>query len=212
LPAIGNAKQKAKIKVALMEMHNLAGAIHQYETEYSRMPGSKDALAAAAPDFTFGTANVVGNYPYAILNYGSGKQSYQTNNAEIMFILRDINNPLNPRQVPFFSAKDSGSYTLGGVDPSGVFRDPWGNPYMITIDMDGSNRTSDGMYRLQMVSQKNGSEGFFGLSNVKDNAGSGDNFEVNQPVMIWSFGPDGQANPKVPANQDVNKDNVLSWQ
>jgi hypothetical protein len=30
--------------------------------------------------------------------------------------------------------------------------------------------------------------------------------------MVWSAGPDKKINPLLPANQDVNKDNILSWQ
>jgi len=209
LPVLAGVKTKAKIKLTHVDMHNLAGAIHQYETEYSRMPGTKEALASANPDFTFGTAAVNGNYP-SILN--SPAAGYQTNNAEIMFILRDINNPLNPRQIPLFSANDSGNYNTKGIDPSGVFRDPFGNPYIISIDMSGNNRTADAFYRSQTVSQSGGTAGFFGLSNVIDAGGNGNNFEVNQPVMIWSFGPDGDANDKVHANEGANKDNILSWQ
>jgi prepilin-type N-terminal cleavage/methylation domain-containing protein len=209
LPVITGVKKRAKIKLASMDMKNLTAAIHQYETEYSRMPGANAALASASPDFTFGTAAVNGNYNPPILN--SPTTGYQTNNAEIMFILRDINNPLNPRQMSFFHANDSGNYNTPGIDPSGVFRDPFGNPYIISLDMSGNNRTADALYRLKSVSQSSGSSGFFGLSNVQDAGGNGDNFEVNQPVMIWSFGPDGTADMGL-ANQGANKDNILSWQ
>jgi len=204
LPVITGVKKKAKIKLASMDMKNLTAAIHQYETEYSRMPGANAALASASPDFTFGTAAVNGNYP-PILNYPT--TGYQTNNAELMYILRDINNPLNPRQMSFFHANDSGNYNTPGIDPSGVFRDPFGNPYIISLDMSGNNRTADALYRKQQVS----GGGLFGLSNTVDPNGMGDNYEANQPVMIWSFGPDGTADMG-PANQGANKDNILSWQ
>jgi len=209
LPALANAKTKAKVKVAKSEMAHLMSSIHQYETEYSRMPGANAALASASPDFTFGTAAVNGNYPPIMNDPPTG---YQTNNAEIMFILRDINNPLNPRQIRLSDAKDSGSYNSPGIDPSGVFRDPFGNPYIISLDMSGNNRTADAFYRSKMVSQSSGSTGYFGLSNVTDPGGMGNNFEVNQPVMIWSFGPDGTADANAHANEGANKDNILSWQ
>src|SRR5207249_2951849 len=156
------------------------------------------ALASASPDFTFGTAAVNGNYPPILNNPTTG---YQTNNAEIMYILRDINNPLNPRQMPFFHANDSGNYNSPGIDPSGVFRDPFGNPYIISLDMSGNNRTSDAFYRTAVVSKNPAGGGFFGLSNTTDPTGMSNDFEVNQPVMIWSFGPDGDANTGVHANE-----------
>jgi len=206
LPVIIGVKTKAKIKLAKMDMANLTAAIHQYETEYSRMPGANSALAAANPDFTFGTAAVNGSYP------SIGNSSYPTNNAEIIYILRDINNPLNPRQIPFYHDKDSGNYNSKGIDPSGVLRDPFGNPYIISLDTSGNNRTMDAFYRKATVSKNPAGGGFFGLSNTTDPTGMSDDFEVNQPVMIWSFGPDGDASDKVHANEGVNKDNILSWQ
>src|SRR5947209_8045231 len=75
LPALAHAKIVAKVKTAKMEMNGIAGAIHQYETEYSRMPGTKDALASASPDFTFGTYNL-SLVPNVLNNNGTG---YQTN-------------------------------------------------------------------------------------------------------------------------------------
>jgi len=29
--------------------------------------------------------------------------------------------------------------------------------------------------------------------------------------MVWSLGPDGQANVNIAADKGVNRDNVLSW-
>jgi len=207
LPALASAKTKAKVKVAKMDMNSLAGAISQYETEYSRMPGNAKMLSYGEPDFTFGTGGLPpNNYP-TIVN-----SKYATNNAEVIYILRDINNIMNPRQIPFYHAKDSGSINSPGVDPAGVLRDPWGNPYIVSLDIDGNNRTQDAFYRLQSVSRMNGSQGFFGLSNNTDPGGNGDHFEVAQPIMIWSFGPDGQADAATQANQGANKDNILGWQ
>jgi hypothetical protein len=34
---------------------------------------------------------------------------------------------------------------------------------------------------------------------------------LNGPVMVWSFGPDGLADPNIKANAGVNADNVISW-
>ena len=192
LPAIGNAKTKAKIKLAKSEMGNLVGAIQQYEAEYSRMPVAKEGLAAGSPDFTFGTSGLAG-YPVI----GSGG-SYQTNNAQIITALRPSTNPtfaalyrsLNPRQIPFFHAKDAVGPNSPGVDSQGVFRDPWGNPYIITVDLNDDSKCQDGFY-----------SGIFGVT-------------VPGQVMVWSFGPDGKAdlNAAVGPKGGANKDNVTSWE
>jgi len=100
-----------------------------------------------------------------------------------------------------------------GIGSDGVYRDPWGNPYIITMDMDGDNKSRDGFYRLQKVSQQSGAGGFNGLYNgLDDNGGNGDHFEANAPVMVWSFGPDGKIDTGSSATQNANKDNILSWQ
>ena len=62
------------------------------------------------------------------------------------------------------------------------------------------------------VSQDKNQTGFNGLFNSKDATGSGNNFEHNGPVMVWSAGPDMMVDDKTAkANQGANKDNILSW-
>ena len=200
LPALASAKTKAKIKVARMDMNNLAGAIHQYETEYSRMPCSKAALASltpGCPDFTFGTVTPSGPInPTPVTS--TGNSGYQNCNAEVIDILRNVSptNALNPRQIPFFHAKDSGSFNSPGIDPNNVFRDPWGNPYIISIDLNDDNKVQDGFY----------------YPLTKGSVGTG--LLVPGQVMIWSFGPDGAADsrPATGPKGGANKDNVLSWE
>ena len=187
LPAVMIAKTKAKISLAKSEMANLAAAITAYETEYTRMPISKEALAAAAaaPDFTFGTVDKGGGQIAAppIKNAGS----YFNVNSELIDILRNLKNPYNPRQLPFFHAKDALANNAPGIGPDGVFRDPFGNPYIITLDLGDDNKCEDAFY-----SSKIG--------------------PVHGPVMIWSFGPDRKADAAAGPKAGSNKDNILSWE
>src|SRR6266542_5305654 len=77
LPALSIAKTRAKIKLAQVDMNNLAGAIKQYEASYERYPASKDAENAAATgtgDFTYGPP-------------GFQTPTYAANNSEVMLIL-----------------------------------------------------------------------------------------------------------------------------
>ncbi len=196
LPALAYAKTKAKIAQAKMEMSNLEGAIKAYESEYSRPPGFKGAEQASSssspynPDFTYGTQMVSG-YPPAgvspappdILNRNPNFPVAETNNAVLMQILlnRDIGFNAgftrNTRKLPLFTAKETDSTTRGGVDPNLVFRDPWGNPYIITIDMNDDNKACDGFYRTV---------GGAGFTETSPSSGI---FELSRSVMIWSFGP-----------------------
>jgi len=102
-----------------------------------------------------------------------------------------------------------------GVGPDGIYRDPWGNPYVITVDLNYDDKARDGFYRKQAVSQASGTSGINGLvnSHTPPNPPTGDSefFECNSPVMVWSAGVDKMINPNDKANKGVNKDNILSW-
>jgi prepilin-type N-terminal cleavage/methylation domain-containing protein len=192
----------------------------------------------ACPDFTFGTVTLAGTnlqnkahiaLPSVITPHGGSQSAggYQNSNAEVMGILLDrvayndttpsvnVNHARNPQQVVFLHAKevsDANDPTAPGVGADGVYRDPWGNPYIITLDMDSDNKCRDGFYCQKNVSQQTGSTGYNGLSNSDTANPNSDKFDCNATVMVWSFGPDGKIDPTgSKANQGPNKDNVRSW-
>jgi hypothetical protein len=122
----------------------------------------------------------------------------------------NMGHALNPNKIPYLTAKEVSDTRSAGIGLDGVFRDPWGNPYIITIDLNGDNKCLDAFYRKAAVSGLTGpadNRGHFGLARSVP----GDSFEANRPVMVWSFGPDGRIDPTVAANKGANKDNVLSW-
>ena len=219
LPTLAKVKIKAQKEKARVEMQNLVAAITQYHSEYGRYPAPKeatDALTAGVPDFTFGTRNS----GYLVDNLVLSGTTYETNNAELMAILlnlekfpsdnRDTSNvnfARNPRKMQFYNAKRVSGTGPGGVGDDLVFRDPWGNPYIVTIDFNYDDKCRDGFYRNATVSLASGDKGLVSLYR----SSPGDNFEANVPVMVWSFGPDGKANGGIKAETGVNKDNVLSW-
>jgi prepilin-type N-terminal cleavage/methylation domain-containing protein len=154
----------------------------------------------------------------------------QTNNSQIMAILLDMEyaapeppasptppaptinfqHVKNPQRTKFLQAKMVTTFTEPGIGPDLVYRDPWGQPYIITIDANNDEKARDAFYRLRAVSQAAaGSQiGLYGLMNLPT---GGDNFEFNGPVMVWSAGPDKMVDPTQPANKGANADNVLSW-
>ena len=207
LPALAKAKENTKKKTAKQEMTQLVAAINQFVADYSRMPTSREAEQSAAqnadcPDFTYGISGpgMDPSYP-TIASYGTPK--YQASNAELLAILRshnlaatpglkNLSQSRNPRDVTYFHAK-AGSATGPGIDGEGILRDPWGSPYIVTLDMNDDNKTLDGCY------------GYLRKGESQP--------EVNVPVMVWSFGPDRKASPDaaVGPRGSGNKDNVLSW-
>ena len=216
LPALGKAKVAAQKKTTAMEMANLAAAIHQYQADYSRLPASPAAMAAAVagaangfPDFTYGATNDTHN---AVLgtqviqnNNGIG---YQADNREIMHALLGESDSdsllLNPRKNPYFNAKIVSDSSLPGIGPDRVLRDIWSNPYIITLDLNYDDHCVDPVF---------GNAAIMAPSAVRKN--------LPGSVMIWSVGPDHAVDLKqnssaVLKNFDdskyINNDNVLSWQ
>ena len=225
LPALSGVKGRAKIAMAKQDMKGLAAAINQYESTYSRLPGPIPPTQQGS-DVTYGLNGLPG-YQATVLS--------DRVNCDVMFILMDIdtsvppyfalsplnanpNHAKNPQQLKFFDPKVVNGTDLPGLSTYDYqFRDPWGHPYIITLDMNYDGKCDDEYYQQQKVSQiGNTTTGYYGLSNTKDTGGNGDHYELNGSVMIWSMGPDGKiespngGNSK--ANAGANKDNVLGWQ
>ena len=264
LPVLNNAKQKAKVTAAKIEMNNLINAIKQYQETYGGFPvttnvadSSVGGVSLGAADFTFGTVANGGG----VLNDGYGQPltliqntvesggltpyDYQANNSEIISILRDeqnfrtAGNPptanaghlRNPLKKVFLNAKDVSGTSKAGIGDDLVLRDPWGNPYIITLDLSYDNVCVDAFYRMAHISEdpanSNAGTGLqfltrnvplLGFTNGPTiHPGDRHGFAVNQKIIVWSFGPDGKANfnaandPAQKADKGENKDNVLSW-
>lgn len=230
LPALASAKKKAQVKATELEVAKLQSAILDYDSQYSRFPISSEAIASAAAagsdDFTCGTASLqpikTPAGPMAIITPGV----YQTNNAEVMAVLMDLetygnNQPTinkghvkNTQRTSFYNPKMAGDNVSSGLGIDGVLRDIWGNPYMITLDLNFDDRARDAFYKTLTVSKDptsvaNPPSGINGL--IPRQAGGQLVYEVNSKVMVWSAGPDKMIDPNQAANKGANKDNVLSW-
>jgi type II secretory pathway pseudopilin PulG len=205
LPALIGVKGRSKIAKAKVEIANLAAAIKQYESDYNRYPASPDAEAAAASfgtgDFTWGSADIV----------GAPNQGYAANNSEIIYILmnamerapgalRDKIKGRNPKKNNYIDAKMVSGTSPGISTDDYAYRDPWGNPYIVTMDVDGNDKCVDILY---------GTKGGKGLTPNQKNPPQ---YEFNGTIMVWSKGPDGQASAGMPTDTGVNKDNVVGWQ
>ena len=244
LPVLASVKKKAQARVAQLQVNSIASAIQSYEADYSRFPVSSGALNAAldtrnagAPaDFTFGTFGLpniktpgppVGSTAILAVDdpIHNDKLSYQTNNSEVMAILRDMeyfsNNTAMPtcnlghvknpkRNSGYLSATPVADTGLAGLGPDLVYRDLWHNPYIISVDLNSDGKTRDYFYGNAAVSQSAGSTtGINGLSATA--IGGGNVFEAPNTVMVWSAGPDQMIDPAKNASSSANKDNILSW-
>jgi prepilin-type N-terminal cleavage/methylation domain-containing protein len=235
LPVLAKAKITAQKKQAAVEISQIVGAIQQYDSVYGRFPVSSAVQQTAGTlggDFTYGGSVIASNSPPL-------SAVYTTNNSEVIAILMDLtnypngsltvntNHQKNPQRTIFLNAKMSGydpasndPQPPGGVDNTGVYRDPWGGPYVISMDLNYDEQCQDAFYSLLTVSQNpSGStyvqSGFNGLFNPNANPANQpqkDNFLYHGKVMVWSAGPDRKIDPAASADQGLNKDNVLSWQ
>jgi prepilin-type N-terminal cleavage/methylation domain-containing protein len=233
MPALIGAKRAALMKKAKLECQAIATAIEAYDSAYGRLPVSAAAQtdATAQPggdgDFTYG-GNITAADGTSSPVVNPATYNYNQNNSEVVSILMDLtsfpnglvttnaNHVKNPRSTKFLNATLTGDATLPGVGPDGVYRDPWGNPYIISLDLSYNDLCRDAFYSLRNVSQSPAfpatysQTGFNGLSNP--NAAASDNYLYHGKVMVWSAGADRKFSKTTPANTGVNKDNILSWQ
>ncbi|HZF01898.1 MAG TPA: prepilin-type N-terminal cleavage/methylation domain-containing protein [Methylomirabilota bacterium] len=211
LPVLNIAIQKTRVAKAKLEMGQIVTAIQGYDSAYGRLPTSYTTNV----DLTFGgmlrdengNSNPIGSSVGGIL----------LSNNNIIAILMDItnypntsiatantNHMRNPQQTKFLNATMVGDTTLPGVGPDLMYRDPWGNPYIITLDLNYDEMCKDAFYSLDKLS----SGGLNGLINPD---GTADNWQYRGKVMVWSAGPNKKADPTDKANDPENRDNVLSW-
>jgi prepilin-type N-terminal cleavage/methylation domain-containing protein len=234
LPVLSKARTTAKVAQAKVEINSIANAISKYEADNSRFPASQKLRASAGDgDFTFGTDYMqpTGGHPSLVDKNGNSYDQayprvpvrkvangypYENCNAEVMAALLDrtnlmwnLNHALNPNKIGYLTAREvSDSKPSPGVGLDGVFRDPWSNPYIITVDLNGDGKCRDAFYRSDVVSLMQADKGLNGLFRSGSQANA---FECNKPIMVWSFGPDGKVNFNAKANTLENKDNILSW-
>jgi len=163
--------------------------------------------------FPVGQPPVLGS-PRGIINNISAK-GFQNNNSEVIAILRDDmyfpeyatngghvqGHIYNPQQTQFYQGKaaaGTNGFDVGpgnpGIGSDDILRDPWGMPYIVTLDVSGDGRVFDAnlndMYQLQYP---------------------GSTLLTPGQAVVWSFGPTKQINLKVGTKSPANKYMVTSF-
>jgi len=214
LTGISTMKIIAQKTRASMEISQIVSAINKYEADYNRFPIARAAMNSAVAnnddDFTYGgTLQRPPGWFYDVQASGA----YKTNNSEIMAVLLSLDagvnagHVMNTKRTQLLSAKMTSDVNAPGVGPDGVYRDPWGNPYIITIDANNDGKARDAFYQLSSVS----TGGINGLIKTVLPNSNTVVYEVNSPVAVWSAGPDRMVDATSLANKGANKDNVVSW-
>lgn len=233
LPALSAAKQKAKVQKARMEISQIVNAIQSYESAYNRFPVSSNVMNGAAQlseDYTYGISFLKSNLPSGGITPPAFP--YLADNSEVISTLMDLEKyPVskyamsdlptvnfghvkNPQRSPFLNATPVSDVTSPGVGADLVYRDPWGSPYIITMDLNYDDKARDALYCHPSISGDptsllNPKPGLNGLNPRSVSIGLV--YEASTPIMVWSLGPDKRFNQNQAGNAGWNKDNVLSW-
>jgi prepilin-type N-terminal cleavage/methylation domain-containing protein len=204
LVTINRVRVLGQITEAKREINALKNAILEFHSDTGRYPVSDAVMALAkGGDFTYdGTVN--NSEVIAVL---MNRERYMDGSPTINF-----GHVKNTKQKFYLSAVPmADAVNLPGLGPDLVFRDPWGQPYIISFDLNYDENCRDATYGKSKVSKDSGATGFNGLLNSADSTGATDDFQYHGGVMIWSMGPDRKADTNTPANVSPNRDNILSW-
>jgi hypothetical protein len=95
----------------------------------------------------------------------AGSDAAPADNAAVMNALIGSNAALNPRAIVFFEAK-AAKGGKGGLD-GGVYKDPWGAAYSISLDTSYDNRISTNLTTVIVSSTGGSTDTNKAISNVK---------------------------------------------
>ena len=222
LPALGAVKTRVLKGRAKTEMQNIGNALSTYEATYSRLPLIQ-GIPTGTYDVTFGldASGITAPFTTGATNATPGGNP----NANIIAVLMDevlfrasptsytsnYNHVLNPQRIAMLNAKLATDNTSPGIGLDGQYRDPWANPYVISIDYSFDDRCRDVVYSRQAVTGSGGGQiGNNGLNNPNV-ATTPNAFEFNGKFLIWSKGPDGKHSNTSAHDKGDNRDNVLGW-
>ena len=252
MPVLIGARKQALKTQAKLEVNQILNAIEQYDSTYSRMPVSTWVQQQGSNNVTYGAASYTsvsssGNqFPptsWGAVNGGFSTPVglYMTNNSDVMAILFDLTNypntttatintnyQKNPMQKTFLNTSKFTSDTASpGVGTDLNYRDPWGNPYIISMDLNEDSKCEDAFYAPAAVSSASGAAQGAGINGLSYQSSDG-NYVFHGNVMVWSMGPNGPFNQSPSsftysltapttspasgwAQDPSNKSHILSW-
>jgi len=200
IPAIVRGKIRAKVGMAKVDCQTIATSIKQYYDDYKRYPTRKGQKAnTKGGDLTFDSVNLPNSDAIVIL----------IDDTELSDVNK--NHRANYKKTRYFEPKMTGNYDDQGIGPDGIFRDPFGNPYVISVDLNNDGKCSDLQYELPGISGIASERiGHHGL--MRETIGGEELFVLPGSVMVWSAGPDKETGWNVNAKEGVNYDNIIGWQ
>ncbi len=192
-PAFTSVQNSARKTQAKNDLVQIVTAVNAYYTEYGKYP-----LAASdgSADTLFGTSLGNENLFNVLRANGVGRDEVNASDTS-------GNKNLNLRRIVFISppnVKDTAA-PRSGIGVNNQFYDPWGIPYLISLDGDYSNAVKIGT-ALQ----------YNDLTYTQDPPPSGP-AAVRSGVIAASYGSDKAKGTKTPASSNLKgSDDVVSWQ
>jgi prepilin-type N-terminal cleavage/methylation domain-containing protein len=244
LPVLSAAQNHARKVKAATEISQIHNAIEGYASAYSRMPVSSAVQQSSVPSITYGGVyvNKAGTPWPATSAYLSNGGTYIPSNSDVIAILMDFtnypsgggptvnaNHQKNPQGTKFLGASMAPDTNSPGIGPDLNYRDPWGNVYLITMDLNEDDKAEDLFYKQQAIASSTGTaaagQGVMGLNYNGPAPGGDGNYSFHGNVMVWSMGPDGPLS-HAPSSFDTpsgstttsgaadgaNKQHIVSWQ
>ena len=164
IPAVISSKQKGRITQARADMSSLRTAFEGLYRDYGKMA---DGDKLGGKTFTKRTGSSPADYAY--IEIGSGKDDYCCAIAE----LADPGNSsltvsLNKRKTKYLDPRpeyDASKSPTSDDNKEHTWLDPWGNPYMMRIDVGAGESIPDPSKSGKMLSAR---------------------------IVLWSLGPDGK--------------------
>jgi prepilin-type N-terminal cleavage/methylation domain-containing protein len=165
MPAIGKAREKAKIVQTRGQINALLMAIKMFESTYGYLPITKEEMEAAYS---------AGDYEREIGNSATHPM-YTT----LIKCLQNVDTPAkNPRGIRMLD--------INNEQGEGVYLDSWGNRFQVALDLDYNgdiDDTTNGPYKKIYASvaiwslgkDKDSAKGLWDLKNKKDDINSWDN-------------------------------------
>ena len=195
IPAVYSSQQRGRIAAANADMKSIEIAFHGLDGKYGRMLkydggtyyfGGKALSAPVDGSVTIGALKSSGEYDdstavMAIYRAAIAELSDPTNAA----ISDEVS--VNTNRLKLLEPRGEYNPALNYNDAANLpylWLDPWGNPYLIRINVDTTEK-------------------------IPDPTSATATDRVARKIILWSLGPDGKGSDT--ATDAANTDNICSW-
>ena len=174
--------------------------------------GNGNTTTSLIPVNVRDNSNLISNVKH--LSTGTSTSCVTFNdNSSLMRILMAEDPTRNPKKNIYIEPKESLLDDIDkrsgfpGVSTSDRYHDPFGNPYIVSLDYDGDGNCTDALYGQDDVTE-NAAIGL--VESINPNSRYVLKGRAVGKVMIWTFGPDKSSSVGGAMDGD-NADNILSW-